>query len=61
VSYETKSLLSLLAHDIAKAETVEEAYMSVTVAANVEGMQLMPYEEARKAIEKSRENNKRTV
>jgi hypothetical protein len=45
MAYKTKSLLSLLAHAIAKAESAEEAYEAVIAAANVEGMDLPSYEE----------------
>ncbi|MCL2693512.1 MAG: hypothetical protein FWE60_00220 [Oscillospiraceae bacterium] len=52
MAYDTKVMLSLLAHQIAKAESLEEAYFAVTSAANVEGLGLPSYEDLRKEYEK---------
>ena len=50
MAYDTKVILSSLAQNIAKSETVEEAYMAVIESANVEGVQIPSYEEAIKKI-----------
>jgi hypothetical protein len=47
MAYETKVILALLAQQIARAETLEEAYRAVEMAANVEGVNLPSYEELR--------------
>jgi hypothetical protein len=51
MAYETKVILALLAQQIAKAETLEEAYKAVEMAANVEGVNLPSYEELKKQFE----------
>ena len=48
MAYETKVILSLLATQTAKAKTIEEVYTLIADAANVEGMKLPTYEEAKK-------------
>ena len=45
--YETKVLLSALSDIIVKADTVEDVYKSVQKMANVEGLMLKPYAEAK--------------
>jgi len=52
MAYETKVILTLLAENIAKAETVKEAYGAVRRAASVEGVQLPPYDEFKQGMEK---------
>lgn len=47
MAYETKVILRLLAAQIAKAEDVEEAYDAVVTAANVEGMEIPEYKDAK--------------
>ena len=54
VAYETKVILSLLAERIVAAETLEEAYMVIVEAANVEGIKLPDYGEAKKKLEQKR-------
>ena len=51
MTYETKVVLSAVAHSICKADTLEEAYYAVKEMANVEGLVLETYEEKRKAIQ----------
>ena len=51
MAYDTKVLLSLLAHQIVKATSLEEAYYAVMSAANVEGLKLPEYEELKKEYE----------
>ncbi|MCL2633543.1 MAG: hypothetical protein FWD34_03405 [Oscillospiraceae bacterium] len=46
MAFETKALLSTIADNIAKSETLKEAYSVVMKAANVEGVSLPSYEEA---------------
>jgi len=53
MAYDTKVLLSLLAQAIVKAETVEEAYMIIARAANVEGVLLPPFAEMLAEIKKT--------
>jgi len=52
MAYETKAILSLLAHTVSKAESVEEAYDAILAAANVEGFDLPPYKEMIKKTKK---------
>jgi hypothetical protein len=49
---ETKMLFKLIAHALAKAETVEEAYYAVQNAANVEGVDLPSYADYKKELAK---------
>ena len=62
MAFETKALLRLLASQVARAESLEEAYLIIAKAANVEGMQVPTYEEERAEIEqlisKHREKSK---
>ena len=51
VAYETKVILALLAQQIAKANTVGEAYAIVKLAANVEGLKLPSREELLREME----------
>jgi len=51
LAYETKVILTLLARQIAKSETIAEAYGAVLMAANVEGVQLPELDEMIKKIE----------
>ena len=50
MAYETKVILALLAQQISKCETIEEAYLAVTMAANVEGLELPSLEEMKKKM-----------
>ena len=45
MAYETKAIFSLLADGIGRAKTVKEAYNIVVRAANIEGVQIMSYDE----------------
>ena len=55
MALETKVILTTLAERIAIADTVKEAYGAVQRAANVEGMQLPPYEEFKSELMKEKE------
>ena len=50
MAYETKVNLMLLAQQIAKCETIEEAYNAIAMAANVEGMNLPTFEEFKREL-----------
>jgi len=50
MAYETKVLLILVAQQIAKSKTIEEAYAAVQMAANAEGVQLPPMDEMLKLL-----------
>ncbi|MCL2512557.1 MAG: hypothetical protein FWF08_01540 [Oscillospiraceae bacterium] len=52
MSYETKVILTLLSHQVAKAKTVKAAYTAIINAANVEGVHLPDYETYLKELEK---------
>jgi hypothetical protein len=52
VAYETKVILMLLAQQVAKSKTIKEAYGAIARAANVEGVNLPPFEEFLAEIEK---------
>ncbi|MCL2109466.1 MAG: hypothetical protein FWH20_09015 [Oscillospiraceae bacterium] len=54
MAYETKSILASLANNIAKCQTVKEAYLVIVRTANVEGVNVPSYEEALEEIEESR-------
>jgi len=54
MAYDTKALLSLIANAIAKSETLKEAYAAIMEAANVEGVSILSYEEAKEKIEELR-------
>jgi hypothetical protein len=54
MALETKALLSLLADNIAKSQTLKEAYSVVMKAANVEGVSVLSYEDALEEIEQLR-------
>ena len=45
MAYETKAIFSLLADSIGRAKTVKEAYNIVVKAANIEGVQIVSYDE----------------
>ena len=47
MAYETKVILALLAERVSKADTVEEAYNVIAKAANIEGVKLPTYEQAK--------------
>ena len=51
MAYETKVILTLLAQQVAQAESAREAYSYIARAANVEGLQLPTYDDLRKEIE----------
>jgi hypothetical protein len=59
MAYDTKVLLSALAQNIAKSETVEEAYFAVVESANVEGVQIPTYDEAMKKLTALRNKSKK--
>ena len=48
MAYETKVILALLANQVAKAKSLEEVYMAIADAANVEGLILPSYDEFQK-------------
>jgi hypothetical protein len=50
MAYETKVILTLLAQQISKCETIDEAYLAVTMAANVEGLELPPLMEMKEKM-----------
>ena len=50
MAYETKVILTLLAQQIAKSKSVEDAYAAVRMAANVEGLQLPVLDEMLKEL-----------
>ncbi|MCL2018315.1 MAG: hypothetical protein FWG70_01030 [Oscillospiraceae bacterium] len=54
MAYDTKALLSVLADTVIKSKTLKEVYLSIMKAANVEGVTILPYEEAIKEVEKAR-------
>ncbi|MCL2035907.1 MAG: hypothetical protein FWG83_00780 [Oscillospiraceae bacterium] len=54
MAYDTKVLLSQIAQNVLKSVTLEEAYMSVVESANVEGLQLANYNEAKKHLQELR-------
>ena len=45
MAYETKAIFSLLAEGIGRAKSVREAYNIVVKAANIEGVQIISYDE----------------
>ncbi|MCL2108596.1 MAG: hypothetical protein FWH20_04530 [Oscillospiraceae bacterium] len=53
MAYETKVILTLLAEQAAKAKTTKETYNAIRRAANVEGLQLPPYEEYQKELQEN--------
>ena len=55
MAYETKVILALLSQQIAKCKNIREAYDTVIMAANVEGLQLPSYDEL---LEKTKEQTK---
>jgi hypothetical protein len=54
VAYETKVILTLLAHQMARADNVREAYLALADAANAEGVHLPDYDDLRKRITEER-------
>jgi len=61
MAYDTKALLSSLAQNVAKSESVEEAYLAVMKTANVEGVQIPTYDEAMEELEGLRKNKENKV
>ena len=61
MTYETKVVLSAIAHVVAKSETLEEAYYAVKEMANVEGLVLETYEEKRKTIQAINEKDREST
>ena len=51
MAYETKVLLMAFAKIIMRAKSMKEIYQAVADMANVEGMMLKPYEEAKAELE----------
>jgi len=43
----TKAILNVIANQVACAESLEEAYIFIAEAANVEGLEVPSYEEAK--------------
>ena len=58
MAYETKVILTLLAQQLAQAESAREAYAFVARAANVEGLQLPSYDDLRKELEEEKSRGK---
>ena len=56
MAYETKVILALLAQQIGRSKSIKEAYTTVIMAANVEGLELPSYEEFIKQIEKEKDD-----
>ncbi|MCL2018212.1 MAG: hypothetical protein FWG70_00510 [Oscillospiraceae bacterium] len=54
MAYDTKVLLASLANNILKSETVKEAYTVIMEIANVEGLNIQPYDEAMEKLEELR-------
>jgi len=54
MTLETKVILKLLADNVAKSKTLEEAYESIAEAANLEGLALPSYKEALEILEQRR-------
>jgi len=54
MAFDTKSMLTLLANNIAKSKTLKEAYAAVMDAANVEGVNLPTYEDKMAELEELR-------
>lgn len=48
MAYETKVILAALSRNIARLNTIEEAYEELVAVAAVEGLKLPPFEEVRK-------------
>lgn len=55
MAYDTKAMFSLIANNIAKSASLEEAYAAVLEAANAEGVSLPTYEEKIAEIKAIRE------
>ena len=51
MALETKVILKVLADSVLRSDSVKEAYSIIVGAANVEGLQLPPYEEAIQELE----------
>jgi hypothetical protein len=49
---ETKMIVKLIAQQIARCQTVKEAYNAVRSAVNVEGIELPSYDEYKEEIKK---------
>ena len=58
MAYETKVILSLLAQQVAQAESAREAYALIVRAANVEGLKLPAFDDMRKELEEEKEKGK---
>ena len=50
MAYETKVILNLLAQQIARCETLEEAFVAVQLAANAEGLIIPSLKELREIL-----------
>jgi hypothetical protein len=55
MAYETKVILTLLAQQISKCDTIEEAYLAVTMAANVEGLELPTIDEMKEKMKQAKQ------
>ena len=58
MAYDTKVILTMMAQAIAQSKNLEEAYMFIARAANVEGVQLPTYYDMLKEINKSKQGDK---
>jgi len=45
MAYETKVILTLLAHQVVKSKNLREAYTAIEAAANTEGIKLPTFDE----------------
>lgn len=56
MAYETKVILRPLARQVAKADSLEEAYEAITLAASVDGLEMPSYEQERKSLKGDNKN-----
>jgi len=58
MAYETKVILKSLANQVAKAKSLREAYEAIRDVANVEGVQLLPYDDVLNRFKEIEEKDK---
>jgi hypothetical protein len=61
MAYDTKVALSAAAQSVARSKTLKEAYAGIAMMANVEGVQLPSYEDARTHFEELRREPQESV
>jgi len=59
MAYDTKVIIKMMSRLILKAESLEEAYNEVKEAASVEDVTLPDYQDAKEAIQATRDKNKK--